>query len=354
MAKLSGSERIIAFGITNSWVQAATMGAGDRAVVENFDLTKNAEMLPEPTIGGGAFMSGSNSQEGVTNPKLSFQGHLNFADSKLKAIAQFFGGCSLTNMASGEYSQSFMFEATQGAFYLTAAEQFASGSVREAPCAAVQTVTLQSTSFPGPIQLVIDALASHRKTTSTTNTTATLATTTVSNELRVIADPDDSFKLNAQAGAALAASDVKSITGFTITFSKPQELGHELRGIAGNGQPSLTGNPPLKVTLQVTFKNAEDATYFTAEDNGTAYKASFTFTGGTIATAAPYNFCVWFPYLKVLSEPTNPSANAADNPLTVTFEALQADSDPTGMLDTYPYITLQSDYGTAYLTSEIA
>lgn len=351
MAKRTGAQRTIGIGVTSTWGTAAEAGAGGKIVVESFDILKNPEMLAEPTIGSGKVMSGKNSQQGMTNPTVPITKHLNYNDAGNELIAQFFGGASIGTIISGEYSHSIMFEMTQNAFFCTAAEGTTTTEVREAPSLSVQGLTFSASSFPGPIQVVYDALANERRITGTTNTTATLDAATLANELRVIADTDDTFRINAQAGGALAVGDNKAITGFTITFTKSQELGHEMRGVAGNGEPSLTGDPVFKATVQVTLKNLEDFTYFTAEDAGTAYKGSFAFAGAQIASQENYGYQFYFPYMKILEEPTSPTGAPADNPLTVTFECLQADSDPTGMIDVYPYILIYSDKSAAHLVA---
>jgi hypothetical protein len=351
MAKRPGAERTIGIGVTSTWGTAAEAGAGGKIVVESFDILKNPEILNAPTIGSGKVMLGTDSQQGQTNPTVPITKHLNFNDAGNELIAQFFGGASLGTIITGEYSHSIMYESTQNAFFCTVAEGATTTEVREAPSVSVQGLTFSASSFPGPIQVVYDTLASERKIASTTNTTATLDAATIASEIRVIADTDDTFRLNAQAGDALDADDNVSITGFTLTFNKQQELGHEMSGVAGNGAPSLTGDPVFKATVQVTVKNLEDFTYFTAENAGTAYKGSFIFTGSQIASQENYGYQFYFPCMKILEEPTSSTSAPADNPLTVTFECMQASSDPTGMIDVYPYILIYNDKSAAHLVA---
>jgi hypothetical protein len=211
-------------------------------------------------------------------------------------------------------------------------------------------VTISADTFPGEVMGAFDLLANQRVITGTVNGTADLAGATVANTKRVIADKDDLFLFNAQAGAALSISDKKAVKSWSIALTRPQEHAPEMRGVAGNAEPVLTGDPVFKATITCTFRTLEDFTFFTAAAAGTAYKASFQITGDVISGAKSYYTHFNFPYVKILDDPTHTVGSVSDNEHTVVFEALMAASAPTGMISTYPYVMVQNDRSTAFLT----
>ncbi len=348
--KITGGETIIGVALTSTFGTAALAGAGDRMLVSQFNQNRNVTVLNDNPLGAGQHMASTDSQQGGDSPTVGLTGDLRYNDPSLQILAQFFGGASVTNMATGYYAHSIVYNQTANSSFATIAGLVTSDGVMEFPSAACRDISIETTSFPGPLTLTLDLLADQRKITSTTNSAASLAATTIANKKRVIADQADAFKINAQAGAGLAAGDAKAIIKASVKFSKPQEHKPEMRNAAGNGAPVLTGTPPLSAQLEVTFKSLDDFTYFTAAGAGTAYKAAIEITDGADAN---YKYHICFPYLKVLQDPAYNVGSTADNEHTVVFECLKADTVPTGMIAAcggYPYLIAHNDRQTSALT----
>ena len=352
MAKRSGAETPIIVAIGDTFDTAVTGGAGDKALVNNLSQSRNVGVLRENPIGGGQVLDGEDSQQGADAPTVNITKDMRYNDSGNFLVSQFFGGASAVDWG-GAYCHSIFLNETANAYWNTVAAGMTTTEVQEWTSCATRSITLSVSGFPGPVVGAFDLLANERLITGTENETADLAAATVVNTKRVIARPADSFRINAQAGAALDSGDTVAITDISIAYQKPQEAPSELKGSAGNPEPVLTGDPPLKVTLSVTMRTLADFTYFTAAAAGTAYKASFEAESADFITGAiPYKFGCYFPYLKILEDPGYDLGSTADNPHTVVFEVLMpADGAyPTGMIDPYPYILIQNDRSDDLLT----
>jgi hypothetical protein len=275
---------------------------------------------------------------------------MRYNDSGLMLLAQLFGTTTVNTAVDSAYVHSILVNETANPKWATVAAGLTTTEVAEFPSCAVRGVTISADSFPGPVKAAFDMLANQRLITGTTNETADLVAATVANTKRVIADQDDVFMFNAQAGGALSSStDKKAVKSWSINITRPQEHVPEMRGVAGNAEPTLTGDPVFKATVSCTFKNLADFTFFTAAGAGTAYKAAFEVTGDLIGSSSRYFVKFWFPYLKVLEDPGYNVSSVSENEHTVVFEALMAAANPTGMIDVYPHVLVSSDRSTSLL-----
>lgn len=350
MAKRTGAETDIGLAISSVFGQAvAAAETGGKCLVNSLSQSRNPQILRDSAIGSGNLMDGIDTCQGHESATVTIEKDLRYNDVANAALAQMFGGASVTELASGAYSHSILMNETANQFWVTAAAGLTTTEVAEFPSCAVRGVNISADSFPGPVKASFDMIANERLITGTTNSTASLAAATVANTKRIIADKDDYFLFNAQAGAALGTSDKKAVKSWSINFARPQEHVSEMKGSAGNAEPTITGDPVWRTTVSCTFKNLADFTFFTAAEAGTAYKASFQITGEVITGAFSYFIHFNFPYLKVLEDPGYNLSSVSENEHTVVFEALMAATAPTGMLSVYPYILLQNDRSTPLL-----
>ena len=351
MGYITGANAIAGVKAAGTFGTATTIATNDKLVGFTIAQSENAEALKVSPIGSGNSML-SSSDIGNSAPSVSISGPLGYNSPELAAIAQMFGTENVMTMGSGAYMHSVLFNETANSMFTTVAFQghSATAGAMEFPSCSTTKVSL---SYPEPanyITAAIDMLANEQKISSTTNTYATLNSATVANLKKVVWEASDEFLINAQAGGALSNStDLVSISSATVDFQRPQEVSREAKGSSGNGTPVASGDYPFVATVQVKFRNLTDWTYFTAAKAGTEYKLSLVKTGSLIGGSQYYKFGVYFPRVKILTSPDWSLQSPASNPLTVTFEAMVAGSNPTGMIHTKPYLIWCNDRSTAHI-----
>lgn len=345
MGKL-GSETLIGFRLQSVFDTALSAGPSHKLEVSNFNGANNTSQLRRNPIGSGLLMQKS-ADIGSTAPSIAIEKEGLYDDAGNAILAAFFGGASVTSLGSGAYRHDLIFNPTRR--YGTLAHNEGSTQVKEYVNTTPQSINI-SASPNDYMKMSFDLLATLMRMTGTVNTNSTLQGVTVPNERVVIVRPDNRFRINAQAGSALANGDKVDCTSIEIALGFPLELVGEIRGQAGNGAPRASGNPPFTATITVNLKSLEDQTWFSALEAGTEYKADFIVTGETIGGGYSYQFGLSFPRLKVISDPTYNLANTGENPQTVVFEAMVAPSVPSGMISTYPYGQIINNRSTTYFS----
>lgn len=167
---------------------------------------------------------------------------------------------------------------------------------------------------------------------SPTNTT--LASVTYpSTALRLLFDKA-TFRINAQAGAGLASpTDDVNISRFTLTYNRPLS-GLHILGQNTITEPTADGIP--EVTLEVGIDEYTADAFLNDLRQATAKKADIYFDSGILAgTAINYDFRINLPHL-VPREGSAAVGGPGKIPESITFEAIKAASNPTGMTDRGP------------------
>lgn len=349
MATRTGAETPIVVGVATTFGTPTSNVASALMFCNSFNQSRNVQPLVSNPIGSGNVMLGLDSQVGQDSPTIGVEKDLHYNDSGNIFLAQFFGTAAAPmTMATGAYSHSILFNESANSKWTTVAFGPTSTETVEWPSVATRGVTLSGSQY-GPVIAAFDCLANARRITGTLNGTGGMDAATVANTKRVILKQSDYFLINAQGGAALATTDAVAIKSFSVQYQRPQEHVFEVRGAAGNAEPVLTGDPPLKCTLTVTLRTLSALTYFTALAAGTAYKAEIRVTGDLITGSTYYGTSLFFPYLKLLEDPAYNLTTSAQNEHSLTFEALMASANPTGMISTYPYVIMLNDRGTSLL-----
>lgn len=342
----SDSSVVLANSTTYGTAVQGTTGAKVRAKVNR---AKNAESLVDDTIGSGDDML-SDSEAGAVSPTISLDKTARYDDAANIAEAVLFGGASVTDMGSGAYTHSFIYNATRNENFVTVAMDGYAAGVYEYPSCTPTKMTYNISNPPNYVRQTLEMLANEEVTESTTNTNASMDSATIADTKAIVVEPTDYFLINAQGGAALQTSDVKAFQEMTITVDVPASHVAEVKGSAGNSEPVLSGDPPLSVMINVTFKEQEDFTWVTAQEDGTEYKAEVRITGDLIGGGNYYGKSFFFPRLKIIEAPDYNLQNSGTNPLSVTFVALTATSAPTGMIDRLPYILTTNTEADAYIS----
>lgn len=349
MGAITGAQAKIGLKLATTFGTATTCTTGDRLDGVTLDANENATSIQVPVIGSGDLML-NNTDKGNTAPSATISGPAGYSDPKLVAVAQMFGGASFTNMST-YYTHSITFNETANQKYLTLAWQAhsATAGAVEYPSAVC---TRAAFNFPVPndyMGLELDLLGDQYKIASTTNTYSSLDAVTAANSQRIVWQQSDELLINTQSGGALSSpTDRYTVESATLEYSRPQEHRPEAKGSSGNAVPVATGDYPFVVTLTCTFRTLADFTFFTAQQAGTEYKASLTQTGPTLG-GSNYKIIHNLPRLKIVESPVSGLTEAGNNNLTVVFTGLVASSAPTGMLNRYPYILINSNRSTSLL-----
>jgi len=163
--------------------------------------------------------------------------------------------------------------------------------------------------------------------------TSLASVTYATNALRLLFDKA-TFRINAQSGGALGVGDVVNISRFTLTYNRPKSGLHVL------GQTTVlepTGDAVPDVRLEVGVDEYTTDAFLNDLRLGTAKKADIYFDSGIEAgTAYDYDFRISLPHL-IPVEGSAPLSSAGKIVESVTFEAIKAASNPTGMTDRGPF-----------------
>lgn len=348
MTAIKGSQKIIAIKQASTFGTAVTVGSGDRVEVESYSDSENTTELTENSIGAGVVME-TDSDIGSTAPTISIDKKLFYDDAGIVAMANFFGGASITSLGSGAYAHSILVNETFNQKWLTVADLKTVGSLTEYASATVTALDLGFISNE-KATMALELLANAQEFISPTNTVSDLNNTTVANTKRVIVRPTDKFHINAQAGGALSDSDCLSVVSVTVNGVRPQEFISEIRCAAGNGEPESSQGIPLGFTLVVEQKNLPNLDFYAAHQAGTEYKAAMLVSSTAIGGGNSYAFEVYFPRLKLVVPVDHSASSSGRNPSTLTFKVLKASSTPAGMLDSYPYIRIVNTKSSAYIS----
>jgi hypothetical protein len=268
MTAITGSRTAIIAKKSTGFATATSGSTGDKLEVEKLDATRNTEELRANPIGSGQDMD-TDSQPGAISPTISVDLDAHYDDAGVFLRALFFGGESVTNLSSGAYDHSIMYEAVRNQEWATMAWLGALSSPVEAASCTPTKFKVVGDTPPDYVKHSIELKGNNILYTGTTNTATTIENATVSNTRRVVVKPADVFMINGMNGPALNSGTMAyAIKSFTIEYEHPAEHVQEIRNATGNSQVVSTGSPPFMTTLTVEFKNLTDFTWFSGQDAG--------------------------------------------------------------------------------------
>lgn len=350
MAAITGKETLVGLKMATTY---GTAVAVDKLIAcDSFTQSRNVEQLMRSPLGLNKLFD-TNITQGRATPTVGGTTKLGFQNNVEYILAQFFGKSTTPaeqNVGQADYLTRLTFNTVAPILnpkYLTIAIKDTSTTTLEYPAVAMDNLTF--TIVPNAyLSMDFTGLANDRELSSSTNTTTTMNALSAPLENEIVIRESDEFLINAQAGGALTTvTDRKVIEQAVITFTKPQESIPLIKGSAGNGEPTSTGN--YTCTLTVTYNTLEDHTWFTAAESGTEYKAKFKFEGSQIGTGANQKFEIFFPRLQIVDDPEYTATTPGNNKHIVTYTAMQATTSPTGMNDTNPYVEYINGISTAYI-----
>lgn len=160
-------------------------------------------------------------------------------------------------------------------------------------------------------------------------------------ETATIGGANHYFRINTQSGSALAMSDEKTISGFTLTMTRPNQTRFGLRG--ANTQYTLEPIQlgPIDGALNLEFTEVDNATLdmWGQWQAATKLKAEFFIDGTQIGTGVNRSYKLQFPLLQPKGKmPTGHDLQNNNSLLLPTldygmFKALAAPSGMTGVVD---------------------
>ena len=352
MAALSGVNTAAALKINTAATNYGTAGAfatGDK-IIARISPAFNAEELVASAIGSGNRGAKIDITQGNTDPRVTLEGEAGYENGFDRLLALFMGATASPaeqNGGQGDYLHRITFNDTPNPNYGTFAFESSSSTVIEMPSCSVTELTIRQDAFKDFLRYSATLLGNNVLFASTTNNNAAInSTATLADSELAVAGFDADFWLNAQSGGALSSGDQLDITSLNLSLQIPQSHVGEARGAAGHGQPRQDDG--VLGTLQITFKENADNTYHTAWSAETTYKCRYGIEGTQIGSGDNKTIAIYCPRLKMINAPVYGISSGGFNPVTLTFEILQASANPTGLNDVLPYVDLTNERTTVY------
>jgi hypothetical protein len=349
MAAIQGAFATGAVRAASTWGTAVAAGAGNRFAGE-ISIEAATDTLTDRSIGSGRVMN-ANVARGNTLYTASVTSDLGYRNGCDTLIAVFMGTSGAPTEVTGgqgDYRHTITVADTLSKF-VTLAYESTSALVHELPTCYVTAWGVSTTGVRGYIDFTASLLANTLELSTTVNTNAVLDATTFTEgtpEL-VIVDQDDSYRENAQSGAALAGADKLAITSLQFNMERPFELVPEIKEAAGFSAPVSSGL--ITGSLSMEFKQLNDHSLYTLWTAETARKARFSVEGTQIGTGVNKRFTVLVPRMVMVDAPNFALTSEGRNPVSVSFQVLQAAANPTGMTSTRPYVEIVNTLSTTLL-----
>lgn len=350
MAAITGGDLKAGFGgqdASPTFGTAELLAAGDGFCFNSLVHSTNPTELSAAPLGCG-FQMLKEATQGALSPAQTVETNPTYQDAMIAAIATFFGTAAAPveqTATEGDYLHQFLYNATLA--FGTLAFESSTTTVIEWPSAYASTLRIAASEIPNYLALGVDFVSGDRELSSATNTNGTMASVTISDDEQIIVNHDSDFQINLQSGGALSGSDQLDIVSYELTLSRPKRYVREITGSLGLSAPVADGL--MEGELTVVLNELADHTYFTASEADTVYKALFEIEGTQIGAGLNKTFRVNLPGMQLVQDPNYDISDAGLNPHTLTFKLLEADTAPTGLTDTKPYIDVINERSTAYI-----
>lgn len=336
MANARFSKVGINVGTSGSWgtgsAVATAVGAGDGHYVRDDLNIQLKQLLVEDDTQAQHFI-GSVQLSRTEAIESAIPLFLHFMDTFLNplwAMAFGTGGTAPTQLStSTAYTNTFEPATNKLGKYVTIVRDKVE-HISEVPGAKLTGFTLR-TGEGGRLELDFQFIGDTEKIDSTINTATQIAALTFPSLGYRAFFSDLVFRLNAQAGAALQASDALKITSLAVSFAQPFDIKH-VGGQRVLIEPKENGIPETMIDVTFARFDPASAAFFAAHRDVTRYKGDITITGPAIGgLATSYGLLFQFPNLYVPEFSAPLPGNAAQSEPTAKFKALSTSAAPTGM-----------------------
>lgn len=318
-----------------AWNTAAAIGAGDEVAMLKGQAKRTAAIKIDQSRGTPFSKDGTAGEIKVDAP---YTFNLRYIGLDV-AIAMFMGiaGAPVQQGVTTAYKNIYKWNPDIYGLFVTLAKLMGTGTyIEEAPTAKVSAITLSGQVGSDPLQLVVDFIGSNKEVASAVNTVATFANATLpaGADKNAVMFSHLVFRMNAQSGAALGAGDTIYPSKFTLSLKRNLEGKYtgQYRTTGSNPQdlidePTLTGNPDLKLTLD--FPTHTSATLLTDLGGDVRKKMDITATGALIATPYSYQHLIQMPHLQMEDDNVTDDTGRISEP--VNFILHGASAAPNGM-----------------------
>lgn len=208
--------------------------------------------------------------------------------------------------------------------------------IEEIPTAKITGVTITGEIGPKPLEIDIEVDGITREVASAINTLATFANVTLPTDAdrNPVMFSQTVFRMNAQAGAALAGGDKVYPSKFVLTMKRTMkgEYTGAYRTAGTNPQDQIdeVSNDGFPVmTLELVFPKLTGNTYQLALQSDSRYKMDITCTGALLNASYYYTHMLQFPQLDSIDDQPSDTNNRITE--TTKFNILGCASAPTGM-----------------------
>jgi hypothetical protein len=158
---------------------------------------------------------------------------------------------------------------------------------------------------------------------------------------------EGALRMNAEGGATLVGTTPLQLNALDISFKRAFDSEHAL-GALPLIEPEENGIEEISVRIGFPRMNAENAAFFAAAFKAEAYqKLMISFIGAQIETTYYYEWNFMFPSMKVVEFIPGPQGGVV--PASMLLRARQTGTNPTGMAQARPYMTIQEVLTTSYL-----
>ncbi len=329
MSSATGQEIKYAINKAATWNTAVACGANDGIMLLPSNLSRTAAIEVDDSLGSGYSQDGT---PGAIKCEGSLTGYLRYdgCDEILSGIMGY-AGTPVVNTVNG-WDHTYDFKDSLDTIFWTLAKKMGALYVREVPSLKFVSLTLKGDAGK-PLELTATVQGSNWVEDGV-NTSTTFANVTFRETANRVAFPQGVFRLNAQAGAALASpTDDIHPTGFSLSITRKLsgEYGTFSAGTTNKqdiiDEPQNNGQPEFKLTL--TFPRHSGKTYLTALNADTRYKFDATFTGATITSGPARKFLIQCPNLQLST--VNPQDAQGNITEPLEFVLLGVGTAPTGM-----------------------
>lgn len=352
MAKLTGSRSKAIYKnglLATAFGTAVAGGTGNRIRANSINPNFTSQELVKGVIGSGLIMQ-DEIQKGRLTPIVSIAGDAGFNNMYDEIAAQFFSASSAPaeqTASQSDYLHRLTLSADENRIFGTFAYELETTKVAELPSCAVTSFTTSYGQAQEYLQVSAELLGNTLVLNSSTNTNATMNSATFADTECVRVKESDEFYINLQSGGDFSGGDLFKVMSYTRTLTRPQEQMGNIRGVAGNDRPLMTGLPTG--TLTVVLEALENINMFTAWDTEAYYKCKMVIEGSQIGTGDNKSWIEYCPRIKLLQAPVYALTNAGYNQVTLNFTLFEASANPTGMDSTRPYLELINTRSAAYI-----
>lgn len=324
-----GLESVVAVKKASAWGTAVACGANDGGKILSHSFKSVPAVLKDESL--GQFVKGADLSNIQAGGNLVSWLRYDGLTDLLLAMIMGTAGAPAQQGGSTAYAYSYKIKNKLDGIFSTLAWLALPTVVHEYRSVKWRGFTIEGDAGQ-PLKITLEGLADKRVNDSSVNTYTTMANVTITEVGNRVLLSQGVFRLNDQAGSALADGDKIYPSKFTFSY-KPNVKGEYLVPSAAAlinciDEPLADGFSEF--SLKLDFPEYKAKTYIDNLDAGTEKKMDIKFTGGLIASTYYRQFNLTFPRLKVKAADVD-LGGAAKIPHSIEFDLLQALSAPAGM-----------------------